>query len=183
MESAKPPRPRSGSVQRTIYPAEYSRIDRNSFAHLTTFARLNSDGSAMTRFDIPWEDNYVGRWIGEPSRTLTITKVGPRRYLVTLMLNGSPAKRPWMDDQPAINMPAEYTWDALDGADFIVDLWPPGCRFSLHLSYEPEFDLDPERREALTIGMSRDNRYSFLDQYYGALGGLNHFVRDADTNE
>jgi hypothetical protein len=160
-----------------IWPRNYK------FAQWAAFAKLNLNGSSMTRFDIPWEDNYVGRWIGEPSRVLTITKVGARRYLVSLTVNDSPVKRPWMDDEPTIDMPAEYTFDALDGADFVVNLWPPGRRFSLHLSYEPDFVLESRRREALTVGVSRDERLSFLDQYYDVLGGLDHFVREADNGE
>jgi hypothetical protein len=35
----------------------------------------------------------------------------------------------------------------------------------------------------LTVGVSRDERLSFLDQYYDVLGGLEHFVRDADNEE
>jgi hypothetical protein len=73
-------------------------------------------GGAM-RFDIPWEDNYVGRWIGERSQVLTITKVAAQRYLVSLVVNGVPVKRPWMNDEPMIDMPAEYTFHVLDGAD------------------------------------------------------------------
>ena len=135
----------------------------------------------MTRFDIPWEDNYVGRWIGEPSRVLTIRKVGARRYVVSLLLNGAPVKRPWMGDEPTIDMAAEYTLDALDEAEFVVDLWPPGRRFLLHLSYEPNFELDPQRRDALTMAVSRDEQLYFLDHYYNVLGGLDYFVRDANN--
>jgi hypothetical protein len=51
------------------------------------------------------------------------------------------------------------------------------------LSYEPDFVLESRRREALTVGVSRDERLSFLDQYYDVLGGLEHFVRDADNEE
>jgi hypothetical protein len=137
----------------------------------------------MTRFDIPWEDNYVGRWIGKPSRVLIITKVMTRRYLVTMLVNGAPVRRPWMDDAPTVDMPAEYVFDALDGADFVVDLWPPGHRFELHLSYEPDFDSSPRPCEALTMAVSRDEGISFLDQYYNVLGGLDHFIRDADNLE
>jgi hypothetical protein len=35
----------------------------------------------------------------------------------------------------------------------------------------------------LTVALSRDERLSFLDQYYDMLGGLDHFVRDADNEE
>lgn len=80
-------------------------------------------------------------------------------------------------------MPAEYTFDALDGADFVVDLWPPGRHLSLHLSYEPESILESRPREALTVAISRDERLLLLDQYGDVLGGLGHFVRDPDNEE
>jgi hypothetical protein len=60
----------------------------------------------MTRCDIPWGDNYIGDWAGEPSRELRIRKVDHRRFLATLLINGCPIKRPWMNDQLTVDMPA-----------------------------------------------------------------------------
>lgn len=48
----------------------------------------------MPRFDIPWEDNYIGAWVGEPSRELHIRKLKPQHYLATLLINGQPIERP-----------------------------------------------------------------------------------------
>jgi hypothetical protein len=88
-----------------------------------------------------------------------------------------------MDNQPAIDMPAKYTIDALDGSDFAIDLWPPNYRFSMHLCYESDFELESEQCEALTVGVSRDVHLSFLDQYYCAFGGMGHYVRDKVTGQ
>jgi hypothetical protein len=131
----------------------------------------------MTQHDIPWEDNFIGVWAGEPSRELRIRKVGPRRYLATLMVNGKPIKRPWMNDELTIDMPATYSFNALDGSDFSIDLWPKG-RFQISLSYEQGYQIccDPPC-EALIMGITRDSELDFLDQYYDLLGGLEHFVR------
>ena len=131
----------------------------------------------MTRYDIPWEDNYIGDWAGEPSRELRIRKVGPRRFLATLLINGQPIKRPWMNDEPTIDMPATYSFSALGGPEFSIDLWSNG-RFAINLNYEPDFRIhEDEPCEALTMGITRDSELDILDQYYDLLGGLEHFVR------
>ena len=131
----------------------------------------------MTRYDIPWEDNYVGVWIGKPSRELRIRKLGPRRYLATLLINGQPIRRPWMNDEPTVDLPATYSFNAMDGSDFLVDLWT-NERFAISLNYEPDYQIygDPPC-EALTMGITRDPELDFLDQYCDLLGGLEHFIR------
>jgi len=130
------------------------------------------------RIDIPWEDNYIGTWVGEPSRVLTIRKIGHRKYVASLTINGKPVLRPWMDGEPTIDMPAEYTFDALDGSDFCIDLWPPRTRLSMHLGYEPSYELDPEQRESLTFALSSDENIPEDSRIYcDVIGGLQHFVR------
>lgn len=132
----------------------------------------------MHRLDIPWEDNYVGTWVGEPSRVLTIRKVGKRRYAVSLTVGGTPVLRPWMNHAPTTEMPATYSYDAFDGPSFIVDLWPPGERLVMHLDYEPLYVLDQDQRDALVLLLGCDE--SFADHIEGcseAIGGLEHFVR------
>jgi hypothetical protein len=131
----------------------------------------------MPDFDIPWEDNYVGQWAGEPARELHIRKVRDRHYLATLLIDGQPVARLWMDNALTIDMPARYTFTALDGSDFSIDLWSDE-RFAISLNYEPDFQIynDPPC-EALTVGIARDSELHFLDEYYHLLGGLEHFVR------
>ena len=131
----------------------------------------------MTRYDIPWEDNYIGVWAGESARELHIRKIKPRRYLATLLINGQPIARPWMNNEPTVDMPARYSFSALDGSDFSIDLWSDR-RFEISLNYEPDYQIYNEPPcEALTMGITRDPELEFLDQYYGLLGGLEHFVR------
>ena len=137
----------------------------------------------MTRFDIPWEDNYIGIWICEPSRVLTIRKVGHRKYVASLTIGGEPVLRPWMDGAPTIDMPAEFTVDVLDGPDFCVDLWPPKRRLSMHLGYESRYDLDQKQREVLTLVISCDEHMPENPRVYcDVIGGLQNFVR-AGINE
>lgn len=54
----------------------------------------------MVNFNIPWEDNYVGQWADDPRRHLSIRKVRNRHYLATLLIDGQPIARPWMDNAP-----------------------------------------------------------------------------------
>ena len=131
----------------------------------------------MTRYDIPWEDNYIGVWAGKPARELHIRKIKTRRYLTTLLINGQPIARPWMNNEPTVDMPARYSFSALDGSDFSIDLWSDR-RFEISLNYESDYQIynDPPC-EALTMGITRDSELEFLDQYYGLLGGLEHLVR------
>jgi hypothetical protein len=126
---------------------------------------------------MPWEDNYIGLWAGEPSRQLHIRKHRPRHYLATLLIDGQPIERPWMGGKPSIDMPAVYTFTALDGSNFSIDLWTRN-RFEISLHYEPDFQIyDHPSCEALTMGTTRDAELNFLDQYNHLLGGLEHFVR------
>ena len=44
---------------------------------------------------------------------------------------------------------------------FEVDLWQEGKGFILDLTHEYDYELDPERREALVPALSRNERRSF----------------------
>jgi len=82
-----------------------------------------------------------------------------------------------MNDEPTVDMPATYSFSAMDGSDFSVDLWT-NERFAISLNYEPDFQIYHDRPcEALTMGITRDSELDFLDQYHDLLGGLGHFVR------
>ncbi len=41
----------------------------------------------MTCLNIPWEDSYIGGWIGEPTRELRIQKLKPKHHLARPQLN------------------------------------------------------------------------------------------------
>ena len=38
--------------------------------------------------------------------------------------------------------------------------------FALHLNFEPTYELDKERRDSLTVALSRFEEDHFLDVYY-----------------
>ena len=66
---------------------------------------------------------------------------------------------------------------------FEVDLWEEGKEFILDLTHEYDYELDPERREALVRALTRYERDRFLDEYYLLFGPLDHFVRRKAQNK
>ena len=63
-----------------------------------------------------------------------------------------------------------------------MELWEEGKGFILDLTHEYDYELDPERREALVPALSRNERDRYLDDYCSLFGPLDHFVRnDADA--
>ena len=101
-----------------------------------------------------WEDRYIGVWSDGLGTEIRVDKVQGPHFKVSVLRNGVPIARPWMDNAPAVDMPAIYTYDALDGSDFSVDLGPANSGYSLHLSYE-EFDyLEPDGGEIISTGLS-----------------------------
>jgi hypothetical protein len=73
---------------------------------------------------------------------------------------GAPVQRPYMGGAPSLKMVAHY--DDYNGM-FEVDLWEGGKGFILDLTHEYNYELDPERREALVPALSRNERDHFLD--------------------
>jgi hypothetical protein len=59
----------------------------------------------------------------------------------------------------------------------VVELWEKGKGFSLHLGFEPHFELDEQNRDALCVGLSRFEKGEFPDEYYSLLGLLRHYVK------
>jgi hypothetical protein len=93
---------------------------------------------------------------------------------------GAPVQRPYMGGAPTLKMVAHY--DDYNGM-FEVDLWEEGKGFILDLTHEYNYELDPERREALVPALSRNERDHFLDACYSLFGPLDHFVRRKAQNK
>jgi hypothetical protein len=72
-------------------------------------------------------------------------------------------------------MPAGY--NPARGPELIVELWEPGKGFTPELCYEADYALREGSIEALTAGIGRRERDSFLDQYHRLWGPLEHFTR------
>ena len=118
-------------------------------------------------------DNYVGEWDDECGWRLFIKRLDDNRFSVSLLANGQPIARPWYGNQPSTEMIGRY--DAEYG--LVVELWEKGKGFSLHLGFEPQFELDEQNRDALCVGLSRFEKDEFLDEYYSLLGPLRHYVK------
>jgi hypothetical protein len=58
-----------------------------------------------------------------------------------------------------------------------VDLWEEGKVFILDLTHEYDYELDPERRQALVPTLTRSEPDHYLDECYSLFGPLDHFVR------
>jgi hypothetical protein len=69
-----------------------------------------------------------------------------------------------------------------EGPCLEVELGEAGSGFTLHLTFEAEYLLDAEGRDALVPALSRFEDDSFLDQHYPLLGPLKHFVRSSESS-
>jgi len=105
---------------------------------------------------------------------------GRRASVDFLDPRGAPVQRPYMGGAPSLKMVAHY--DDCNGM-FAVDLWEEGKGFILDLTHEYNYELDPERREALVPALSRNERDHFLDACYSLFGPLDHFVRRKAQNK
>jgi hypothetical protein len=54
--------------------------------------------------------------------------------------------------------------------------------FILDFSREYDYELQPERHEAVVPSLSRYERDRFLDECYSSFGPLDHFVRGKEQN-
>jgi hypothetical protein len=123
---------------------------------------------------------FVGSWVSESGYHLRIKKV--RKDLASVDFldpRGAPVQRPYMGGAPTLKMVAHY--DDYNGM-FEVDLWEGGKGFILDLAHEYDYELDPERREALVPALSRNERDHFLDACYSLFGPLKHFLRTKAQN-
>ncbi len=144
---------------------------RSRVAELRTFSIMLRNGIAQ----------FVGSWVSESEYHLGIKKVRKGRASVDFLdPRGAPVQRPYMGGAPSLKMVAHY--DDYNGM-FEVDLWEEGKGFILDLTHEYNYELDPERREALVPALSRNERDHFLDACYSLFGPLDHFVRRKAQNK
>lgn len=120
-------------------------------------------------------DNYVGEWADAYGRCLRITKVNDTTASVFLFAENQPIARPWYQNKPSTEMIAAY--DPAESPELIVELWQKGKGFALHLNFEPQYELDKDKRDSLTVGLSRFEEHDFLDAYYLLFEPLKHYVK------
>lgn len=108
---------------------------------------------------------------------LSIRKITDETARVTFLAapGRAPIARPWCHGRPSVDMPAR-SYPA-DGPELIVELRAEGKGFTLELCYEADYPPWDGSIEALTVGLGRYERDTFLDQYYRLLGSLEHFTR------
>ena len=120
-------------------------------------------------------DNYVGEWADPYGRCLRITKINATTASVSLFAENQPLARPWYETRPSLEMLATY--DPADSPQLVVKLWATGKGFALHLNFEPAYELDKERRDSLTVALSRFEEDHFLDAYYYLFQPLSHYIK------
>lgn len=64
-----------------------------------------------------WEDRYVGHWTDGVGTEIKIVKLRKHKFLVSYFREGQLVQRPWMGDQPSIDMPATYIVDPLEATN------------------------------------------------------------------
>ena len=101
-----------------------------------------------------WEDRYIGVWSDGLGLEIRVARVQGARFKVSVARDGVPIARPWMNHQPAVDMPAMYTYDALEGSDFSVDLGPEKSGYYLHLTYEECNYMEPDSGEIISTTVS-----------------------------
>ena len=121
-------------------------------------------------------DKFVGEWANGGGNRLLIAKRTYGTAIVSFFSGrtGEPISRPYLDGLPTANMRArvrDY------GRTMEVDLWSRGRGFTLHLTYEPGYELDDEFRDSLVPGLSRRSSDDSVEQYNGLFMPLEHYTR------
>ena len=140
-----------------------SLFSRSGLTDVSVPAWLSSGSSASCCNGIA---QFVGSWVSESGYHLRIKKVDEDRALVDFLdPRAAPVLRPYMGGAPSLKMFAHYDSNGI----FEVDLWQEGKGFILDLTHEYDYELDPERREALVPVLSRNERDHFLDACYSLI--------------
>jgi hypothetical protein len=105
----------------------------------------------------------VGEWADPYGRRLGITKVNATTVSVSLFAENQPLARPWYESRPSTEMRATY--DPAHSPELVVELWTKNKGCALHLNFEPAYELDNERRDSLTVALSRFEENYFLAVY------------------
>jgi len=120
-------------------------------------------------------EDYVGEWDDECGHRLSIKKLDDKTASGSLFLNNQAIVRRWFEDKLSMHMIGTY--DPWAASELVVELWEQGKGFSLHLSFEPQHDLDKYSRDALSVALSPCEKDDFLVEYYALFGALRHYVR------
>ena len=122
-------------------------------------------------------ENYIGDWQSESGKCLNISKIDDKTACVSFFAppGNLPILRPWCDNKPSVNMIAKY--NPAVSPELVVELWDKGKGFTLHLNFELGYELDKDRRDSLTIALSRYKEDDSLDKYYSLFEPLEHYTK------
>ena len=123
--------------------------------------------------ELPWIENYAGKWQDGEGRTIVITTQNDENAKVDILLHGSPIIRPWCSDKPASRLLANYF--PAEGPELNVDLGRPG--FSLNLAYVFDDHKTPDNPEYLSVGVSRHQDDEEAKHYIKLFGKLESYKR------
>ncbi len=132
-----------------------------------------------------WEDRYIGRWFDGNGTEIEIAKLRTHHFSVSFFRDGQPVRRPWMNDEPSIEMPARYIYDPLEGDDFVVELAGPDASYSLNLHYEESDFFRPDGGEILSTAVSGPAEYDlgFLKEFSSRFLCQDHLHRVQSGSE
>jgi len=122
-------------------------------------------------------ENYIGDWQSESGKRLNISKIDDKTASVSFFAppGNQPILRPWCDNKPSVNMIAKY--NPAVSPELVVELWNKGKGFTLHLNFVLAYELDKDRRNSLTIALSRYKEDDFLDEHYSLFEPLEHYTK------
>jgi len=122
-------------------------------------------------------ENYIAEWQSESGKRLSIRRIDDETVSVSFFAppDDRPILRPWCGNKPSVNMIAKY--NPADSPELVVELWDKGKGFTLHLNFELAYELDKDRRNSLTVALSRYEKDDFLDEYYSLFEPLEHYTK------
>ena len=121
-------------------------------------------------------DNFEGVWKDKMGNCLEIKVIDDYHCTVTFKSGDqeTPLRRPWFNDQPAIDMIGTY--DPQYGPSLDIELAEKGTGFLLSIDFD--FTMSSlDNYQEIVPSIIRNEEDSFLEQYYHLLGSLNRFVK------
>jgi len=118
-------------------------------------------------------NNFEGVWKDETGNCLEIKAIDDFHCSVTFISSGqeTPLRRPWFNDQPAIDMIGSY--DPHYGPSLDIELAEKGTEFYLSI----DFDFTLNGYQEIIPSIIRNEEDAFLEQHYHLLGPLDRFIK------
>ena len=123
-------------------------------------------------------NKFFGEWQDEEGNRLIIRIINDRTAAISFFSGNDkkPILRPWFEDKPSTDMVGKYYPE--EGPELVVELWKPGKKFSLHLSFSIDIEFSKEIYDSIVPAINRYEDDDFLDQYYSLFGPLKQFAKN-----